>query len=411
MPENPLLSICILTFNRDKLLTGCLDSFTRQVDEGIAGSVEIIINDNASTDGTGQVATAFSNRHAYIRYFRNETNIGAEANLFRAVGRARGKWAWVFGDDDLLLDGGLKKVLFHITRDNFDFIMTNKTVKNRDLTETFIEKQTPTRSDITFSDIKDLCAEFGFFTNLGFISTSIFRREPFVAIDPAPILALKMQFPQNGVWLQAFNHRPCLYVADALVCQRLFTNEDLPRVWLYVSTLGVIRLFRILASKGIIDYPFAERIKESLLGGEGPFGGTMVDVILGTMRRITRGGYFVTVDDWMEIIEFFLHLKAAEPKREALQIYSEYISRAALAQITGEVRQPSIYESRDGANSGHGPGITGQWFINDSRVIRLKRLWQYHAIFLKCFPPSVLTRLSRAYWRVFPPEKAEHADS
>ena len=61
-----------------------------------------MITDNCSTDSTQEVATAFAERDARIRYVRNERNLGAPGNFNRAFSlstRRLFKWA---SHDDLL---------------------------------------------------------------------------------------------------------------------------------------------------------------------------------------------------------------------------------------------------------------------------------------------------------------------
>lgn len=83
-----LISICIPTYNRAPYLKKCLDSLVCQP-EFQQGLVEIVISDNASTDGTAELVKRYQSRYDDIRYFRNEKNYGFQ-NLGFAVARATG---------------------------------------------------------------------------------------------------------------------------------------------------------------------------------------------------------------------------------------------------------------------------------------------------------------------------------
>ena len=72
--NKPLLSICIPTYNRAKYLKKSIESVICQ-EEFKSGKVEIVISDNASTDGTEQVGKEYSDRYENIIYHRNEKNI------------------------------------------------------------------------------------------------------------------------------------------------------------------------------------------------------------------------------------------------------------------------------------------------------------------------------------------------
>lgn len=63
-------------------------------------NLEIIISDNASTDATPDICLGYAARDPRIRYFRNQTNIGAPANFERVLRLARGPYfMWAACDD------------------------------------------------------------------------------------------------------------------------------------------------------------------------------------------------------------------------------------------------------------------------------------------------------------------------
>ena len=111
MPDK-LLSISIPTFNRWEYLSDLLPNLleqSREVDPD-GHKIEIIINDNASTDGTAN--GIFAIEKTRLRYFRNDTNIGGDANFIECVKRASAKYVWIFGDDDIIVDGGIKRLFY-----------------------------------------------------------------------------------------------------------------------------------------------------------------------------------------------------------------------------------------------------------------------------------------------------------
>lgn len=71
----PLLGICIPTYNRVEYLKKSIESIVCQ-DEFRNGNVEIVIADNASTDGTDAMIAEYVKRYDNILYYRNEKNIG-----------------------------------------------------------------------------------------------------------------------------------------------------------------------------------------------------------------------------------------------------------------------------------------------------------------------------------------------
>jgi glycosyltransferase involved in cell wall biosynthesis len=62
---------------------------------------ELIISDNASTDGTQEICQSFAEKDSRIRYSRNKTNIGLAANHNRTFELSRVEFfKWAAYDDD-----------------------------------------------------------------------------------------------------------------------------------------------------------------------------------------------------------------------------------------------------------------------------------------------------------------------
>jgi glycosyltransferase involved in cell wall biosynthesis len=96
--DRPTLSICIPTRNRERHLATCLGRIFH--DARFPFPIEVVLSDNASTDGTETLAGDFAGRGHRLRYFRQDRDVGAHANVFLALRRARGRFALYLGDDD-----------------------------------------------------------------------------------------------------------------------------------------------------------------------------------------------------------------------------------------------------------------------------------------------------------------------
>jgi glycosyltransferase involved in cell wall biosynthesis len=95
---DPLVSVCIPTYNRARKLQ-------RAVDALLASSyknLEIIISDNASSDDTENICAALAQSDRRVRYFRHSENQGPTANFEYARSQATGKYFLWHGDDDHL---------------------------------------------------------------------------------------------------------------------------------------------------------------------------------------------------------------------------------------------------------------------------------------------------------------------
>lgn len=94
----PLVSIGLPVRNGENFLAAALESILAQT----ADDLEVIISDNASSDGTADICRRYVASDRRVRYVRNERDLGAAPNFNRTWRLARGayfKWA---AHDDLL---------------------------------------------------------------------------------------------------------------------------------------------------------------------------------------------------------------------------------------------------------------------------------------------------------------------
>ncbi|MBL8670966.1 MAG: glycosyltransferase family 2 protein [Alphaproteobacteria bacterium] len=94
----PRLSICVPTRNRRSLLADLLAGLLGA--PAAARDVEIVVSDNASTDGTQQLCEDIARTAPGLRYFRQAADIGLLPNYVAALRRARGRYCVPLCDDD-----------------------------------------------------------------------------------------------------------------------------------------------------------------------------------------------------------------------------------------------------------------------------------------------------------------------
>ena len=107
-----MVSILITTYNSEKFLKTCLESVLQQD----YADREIVIVDNASTDGTRAVLHEFEKhfageRGARLRVIYNETNVGFAAGQNHAMAEARGEWLFSLNPDVILKPDFLSTLL------------------------------------------------------------------------------------------------------------------------------------------------------------------------------------------------------------------------------------------------------------------------------------------------------------
>ena len=93
----PRLSVGLPVYNGEKFLGEALDSLLGQT----YGDFELIVSDNASTDGTADICLRYAEQDSRIRYVRQPRNIGLMANHDFVVEEARGELFKCAAYDDL----------------------------------------------------------------------------------------------------------------------------------------------------------------------------------------------------------------------------------------------------------------------------------------------------------------------
>ena len=94
----PAVSIAIPTYNRVATLERAVRSALGQTHPGL----EVVVSDNASTDGTNELLARLAAEDARLRTVRQEANHGMVANLNAALALARGEHVMLLSDDDWL---------------------------------------------------------------------------------------------------------------------------------------------------------------------------------------------------------------------------------------------------------------------------------------------------------------------
>lgn len=96
LEHRPRVSIGVPVFNGEDYLESALDSLLAQT----FSDLEIIIGDNASTDGTEAICRAAAEKDSRVRYIRHEKNLGAAPNYNLVFEVSRGEFfKWAAHDD------------------------------------------------------------------------------------------------------------------------------------------------------------------------------------------------------------------------------------------------------------------------------------------------------------------------
>lgn len=103
--SKPLISVCIANYNGEHLLVDCVESVLEQQ---VDAAVEIIVHDDASTDGSVRLLRA---RYPQVKLIQSSANVGFCLSNNRMVDQACGDYVLLLNNDAALLPGALSTLL------------------------------------------------------------------------------------------------------------------------------------------------------------------------------------------------------------------------------------------------------------------------------------------------------------
>lgn len=104
-----MISVVVITYNQEKSIARCLESVLGQQ---CAMPFEIVLADDASSDGTAEICRAYAERYPdRIRLEVNESNKGIVDNYFDCVRRCRGEFLMDCAGDDEWMPGRMQLCL------------------------------------------------------------------------------------------------------------------------------------------------------------------------------------------------------------------------------------------------------------------------------------------------------------
>jgi glycosyltransferase involved in cell wall biosynthesis len=101
--EQPLVSVLMTTYNREKYLSEAIDSVLAST----YANFELIIVDDGSTDKTIDIAGEYLAKDARIKFYRNRSNLGDYPNRNMAASYATGTYLKYVDADDYIYPWGL----------------------------------------------------------------------------------------------------------------------------------------------------------------------------------------------------------------------------------------------------------------------------------------------------------------
>lgn len=118
MNKNPLISILMTAYNREKYIGEAIESLLKST----YLNWELIILDDNSNDRTVEIANKYQSNDGRIKVFKNKSNLGQFRNRNEIVKYAKGEYLKFLDSDDLIYPYGLEQLLYYMRENqNADF--------------------------------------------------------------------------------------------------------------------------------------------------------------------------------------------------------------------------------------------------------------------------------------------------
>lgn len=211
MNNNPLVSVCVITYNSSKYVLETLESIKEQTYRNI----ELIVSDDCSKDETVVICRDWieKNKERFVRtrLVETEANTGIPANCNRGFKEAKGEWVKsIAGDDALYPDAIESYINFVALHSEARIVHARVDCYNGIFSSSALEQGRLTKYHLSFLKTKELNNKRQY--NLLCISNSI----------AAPTI-----FMQHYLWqeMNGFD-------------ERIFMCEDWP-MWLKITNAGI----------------------------------------------------------------------------------------------------------------------------------------------------------------------------
>ena len=102
------LSVIVVSYNVKGYLSLCLDSALAAMDRLGEGQTELLVFDNASSDGS---ADWVSQNYTSVQVIRSEENLGFSAGNNAAIRQSSGRWVLLLNPDTVVPEDTFERVL------------------------------------------------------------------------------------------------------------------------------------------------------------------------------------------------------------------------------------------------------------------------------------------------------------
>lgn len=250
--KQPLLSICIPTYNRGQYLEQALESYVKNL--AFDNDVEIVISDNASSDNTEAIGLKYATKFDNIKYYRNQENL-RDSNFCLALNRANGHYVKLMNDNLIITETGLgylKEVIRKHIEDKEPIFFTNGIYAEHN------------SKDVHYENFDE------FIVNMSFIVTAIltfgaWKEDWSKIINPTKYTKLLLN--QDDWIYQIVENRGSGYICKGKYCTSIVIDKSYRKGynWFEVHIENYYKILQPYIDKGLVTKKSIRKEKEFYL--------------------------------------------------------------------------------------------------------------------------------------------------
>ena len=241
--DMPLVSICCLTYNHEPYIRQCLDGFMMQKTDF---PFEMLIHDDASTDGTADIIREYKAKHPDIikpiYQTDNQYSKGVGVSRVYQFPRAKGKYIAMCEGDDYWTDPYKlqKQVDVMEANENFGMIHSNYDVVDKN--NNIIRKYNWNWSS---GNIFDLFFNYKY----AIVTATVLFRTSLYEVhqsELSELLGLKLGCGDAILWMVFAKNAEVKFMPDSTTCYRVLENSashntDIEKVYNFTKDSSILR--------------------------------------------------------------------------------------------------------------------------------------------------------------------------
>jgi glycosyltransferase involved in cell wall biosynthesis len=214
---NSTLGISIPTYKRPEQL---LETVRSVIAEGREFEIPVFIADDSADATNTEVLELLTSEYPFIRVFHNAKNLGIDGNILHSVDLNSCRYAWLLGEDDRMVPGGIARVLSVIEKEDAPFIYANYSSVNADFSHMLKPLSLPLKSDTRMSSER-FFRQYSW--SAGFIGACVVRKTEWDKVDRSRYVGT--WFAHVGTIMELCHGDDIPMIAEPLVLNRCGTTE------------------------------------------------------------------------------------------------------------------------------------------------------------------------------------------